>query len=229
MTQTGLNPQSAPNTIVSLNPIKLKHAELEWRFSSTLLNPDLNTLKHQKLSYSRLPWVCVGPEYVLEEREEEEEDEEVVENALATLLVELRDLIEATRDYDSLKNVLDYDIEHDTVRKPGSLSRNLRRVRQGLDLIRALFEQFLSTEDCSLREAASTAYAQVCAPFHSWAVRTAAYAGMYALPTREQLLQKLNETDISVEKGMRRYIDASVPVIQYIDKLYIDRKISLDW
>ncbi|KAK9118481.1 hypothetical protein Scep_016574 [Stephania cephalantha] len=141
----------------------------------------------------------------------------------------LRDLIEATKDYDSLKNVLDYDMEHDTVRKPGSLSRNLRRVRQGLDLIRALFEQFLSTEDCSLREAASTAYAQVCAPFHSWAVRTAAYAGMYALPTREQLLQKLNETDISVEKGMRRYIDASVPVIQYIDKLYIDRKISLDW
>ncbi|KAK9111351.1 hypothetical protein Scep_018870 [Stephania cephalantha] len=47
--------------------------------------------------------------------------------------------------------------------------------------------------DCSLREAASTAYAQVRAPFHSWAVRTAAYAGMYVLPTREELLQKLNE------------------------------------
>lgn len=52
----------------------------------------------------------------------------------------------------------------------------------------------LFCSDCSLREAASTAYTQVCAPYHTWAVRTAVYAGMYALPTREQLLLKLNET-----------------------------------
>lgn len=32
------------------------------------------------------------------------------------------------------------------MRKPGSHSRNLRRVRQGLDLIKALFEQFLSSK-----------------------------------------------------------------------------------
>ncbi|CAL5362445.1 unnamed protein product [Camellia sinensis] len=46
---------------------------------------------------------------------------------------------------------------------------------------------------CSLKEAASAAYAQVCAPYHTWAVRTAVYAGMCALPTWEQLLLKLNE------------------------------------
>lgn len=38
------------------------------------------------------------------------------------------------------------------------------------------------------------AYTKVCAPYHSWAVRTAVSAGMYSLPTREQLLVKLNET-----------------------------------
>lgn len=48
--------------------------------------------------------------------------------------------------------------------------------------------------DNSLREAASTAYAQTCAPFHPWAVRKAVGAGMYALPTREQLMLNLNET-----------------------------------
>ena len=48
----------------------------------------------------------------------------------------------------------------------------------------------------SLKEAASTAYAQVCAPYHSWAVRTAVSAGMCALPTRDQLLLKLNETGV---------------------------------
>uniref|UniRef100_A0A803PC21 Uncharacterized protein n=1 Tax=Cannabis sativa TaxID=3483 RepID=A0A803PC21_CANSA len=77
--------------------------------------------------------------------------------------------------------------------------------------------------------AASTAYAQVCAPYHSWAIRTAVAAGMYALPTREQLLLKLNETNQSAENKMRRYITASIPIIEYIDKLYISRNIKLDW
>lgn len=53
---------------------------------------------------------------------------------------------------------------------------------------------FLNTRDRYLKEAASTAYRQVCAPYHSWTVRTAVVAGMCALPTRNQLLLKLNET-----------------------------------
>ncbi|KAK2971571.1 hypothetical protein RJ640_017940, partial [Escallonia rubra] len=140
----------------------------------------------------------------------------------------VRDLAEASKRYGTLNTILDIDVKNDTVRTPGSLSRNLRRVRQGLDLIRVLFQNFLSSDDYSLKEAASTAYAQVCAPYHTWAVRTAVSAGMCALPTREQLLLKLNETDESAEKEMRRYINASLPIIQFIDKLYISRNISLD-
>ncbi|KAI3453017.1 hypothetical protein Pfo_009680 [Paulownia fortunei] len=139
------------------------------------------------------------------------------------------DLAEASESYGTLNNVLDFDAQNDTVRTPGSLSRNLRRVRQGLDLIRALFQNFLSSDDCCLKEAASTAYTKTCAPYHTWAVRTAVYAGMYALPTRDQLLLKLNETDESAEREMIRYINASLPVIEYIDKLYTSRNISLDW
>ncbi|KAL9248725.1 ACD11 homolog protein-like protein [Drosera capensis] len=141
----------------------------------------------------------------------------------------VRGLVEASRKYATLQNVIEVDVKNDSVKSPGSLSRNLRRVRQGLDLIRALFQQFLSTYDCSLREAASTAYSQTCAPYHSWAVRAAVAAGMYALPSRDQLLLKLNETDQSAEKRMKRYMKASLPVIQYIDRLYTSRDISLDW
>ncbi|KAH7833269.1 hypothetical protein Vadar_004699 [Vaccinium darrowii] len=141
----------------------------------------------------------------------------------------VRDLAEASMIYGTLNNILDIDVKNDTVKTRGSLSRNLRRVRQGLDLIRALFKNFLCSDHCSLKEAASTAYAEVCAPYHTWAVRTAVSTGMYALPTREQLLLKLNETDESAEKEMRRYIEASLPIIEYIDKLYVIRNISLDW
>ncbi|XP_008775108.1 ACD11 homolog protein-like isoform X3 [Phoenix dactylifera] len=141
----------------------------------------------------------------------------------------VNDLIEASKMYDTLNNILDYDVEHDTVRKQGSHSRNLRRVRLGLDLIKALFERFLSSDECSLKEAASTAYGQVCAPFHTWAVRKAVGAGMCTLPTREQLLSRLNETEKSAPKEMRRYINACIPIIEYIDNLFLSRKISLDW
>ncbi|KAI4357832.1 hypothetical protein L6164_001755 [Bauhinia variegata] len=141
----------------------------------------------------------------------------------------LHGLVEASKTYGTVQNMLDRDVANGTVKTPGSHTRNLRRVRQGLDLIRAIFENFCSTDDYSLKDVASTAYAKVCAPYHTWAVRTAVYAGMYTLPSRDQLLLRLNETGKSAEKKMKRYIDASIPVIQYIDKLYLSRKISLDW
>lgn len=144
-------------------------------------------------------------------------------------VAKVHDLLEASKTYNTLENVLDHDIDNDTVRKPGSHSRNLRRVRQGLDLLRTLFEQFLSPNGCSLKKAASTAYTQVCAPYHTWAIRKAVSVGMYTLPTKEQLILKLNETDGTVQKGMERYIAACSPIIQYIDNLYLSKDITLDW
>ncbi|OIW06928.1 hypothetical protein TanjilG_18316 [Lupinus angustifolius] len=144
-------------------------------------------------------------------------------------VAKLHTLVEASKTYGTLQDILDLDITTDTVKTSGSFSRNLRRVRQGLGLIKAIFEQFLVTDDTSLKDVASTAYAQSCAPYHTWAIRTAVYAGMYTLPTRDQLLANLNETNQSAEKKMRRYIDASLPVIEYIDELYLSRNIILDW
>ncbi|CAN1839550.1 ACD11 homolog protein [Linum perenne] len=141
----------------------------------------------------------------------------------------VRDLVEASKTFDNLQSVVDVDVAKGTVKTAGSHTRNLRRVRQGLDLIRGIFEQFLVSNDNSLKDAATTAYAQICAPYHTWAIRTAVYAGMYTLPTRDQLLARLEEDEQSAEKKMRRYIQASLPVIQYIDRLYISRNITLDW
>lgn len=57
--------------------------------------------------------------------------------------------MEASKRYDTLHDILDLDIANATVKAQGSHSRNLRRVRQGLDLIRALFENFLSNKYAS--------------------------------------------------------------------------------
>ncbi|GKU90342.1 hypothetical protein SLEP1_g4346 [Rubroshorea leprosula] len=71
-------------------------------------------------------------------------------------------------------------------------------------------------------------WASLCS-YHCWALRTAVYAGMCTIPSRDQLLLRLNETDHAAEKKMRRYINTSPVVGDYIDQLHASRKISLDW
>lgn len=56
------------------------------------------------------------------------------------------DLSKASKSVGTLKSLLDHDIEQDTVRKAGSHSRNLLRVKRGLDMVRVLFEQILASE-----------------------------------------------------------------------------------
>lgn len=59
---------------------------------------------------------------------------------------QLEGLLEASKTCPTLQDILEVDVGNDTVKTSGSYSRNLRRVRQGLDLVRAIFEQLLSTE-----------------------------------------------------------------------------------
>ncbi|KAI3809064.1 hypothetical protein L1987_25031 [Smallanthus sonchifolius] len=138
-----------------------------------------------------------------------------------------QDILGTCDEFDIDVGDIDCDVKTDTVTSAESLTRKLRRLRQGLDLIRELFQNFLATDDYSLK--ASSGYKQVCAPYHTWAVRTAVFAGMCALPIRDQLLLSLNEIDESTENEMRRYRKASLPVIKYVDNLYTSRVITLDW
>jgi hypothetical protein len=81
----------------------------------------------------------------------------------------------------------------------------------------------------SLRDAASKAYAQVFAPHHGWAIRKAVAAGMYALPSKSQLLKKLNEDENSAKVQMQTFIRASGPVILYVEDLFTSRNLGMDW
>ncbi|TYH83749.1 hypothetical protein ES332_D02G152400v1 [Gossypium tomentosum] len=55
-------------------------------------------------------------------------------------------LVEASKRFATLENIVDADVGNGTVKKQRSPSPDLHRVRQGLDLVRALFEQFLSSK-----------------------------------------------------------------------------------
>ncbi|KAK3027529.1 hypothetical protein RJ639_041720 [Escallonia herrerae] len=139
------------------------------------------------------------------------------------------DLAEASESIVTLQAMVDRDVEADCIRKAGSHTRNLLRVKRGLDMVRVLFEQILDSKGSSLKNPASTAYSQVFAPYHGWAIRKAVAAGMYALPTKAQLLKKLNEEENSARIQMQNYVAASAHVILYIDKLYLSRGLGIDW
>ncbi|KAH8485590.1 hypothetical protein H0E87_027139 [Populus deltoides] len=139
------------------------------------------------------------------------------------------DIAEASKSIGTLQSLLEKDIEGNSVRKSGSHSRNLLRVKRGLVMVKVLFELILLTEGNSLKGPASKAYEQVFAPHHGWAIRKAVAAGMYALPTKAQLLNNLNEDESSASIQMQSYVDASAPVIMYVEKLFLTRGLGIDW
>ncbi|KAL8254947.1 hypothetical protein R6Q59_033168 [Mikania micrantha] len=144
-------------------------------------------------------------------------------------VAKVNDLCEISVSISTLQSMMEKDIEENCVRKPGSHTRNLLRVKRGLDMVRVLFEQILVSEDNSLRNPASKAYGQVFSPYHGWAIRKAVAAGMYALPTKQQLLQKLNEDEVTARTLMQNYVTSSALVIVYIDKLFHSRDLGIDW
>uniref|UniRef100_A0A7N0T488 Glycolipid transfer protein domain-containing protein n=1 Tax=Kalanchoe fedtschenkoi TaxID=63787 RepID=A0A7N0T488_KALFE len=144
-------------------------------------------------------------------------------------VAKVADLAEASKSIDTLQAILDHDMEGGSVRKAGSHTRNLLRVKRGVDMVRVLFEQILQIEENSLRGPASTAYAKVFAPYHGWAIRKAVAAGMYALPTKSQLLNKLNENEVSAKIEMQSYVASSAAVVAYIDQLFHSKNLGVDW
>ncbi|KAJ4907104.1 Accelerated cell death 11 [Raphanus sativus] len=140
------------------------------------------------------------------------------------------DLAKASSSVSTLVVMVDKDIEADCVRKAGSHTRNLLRVKRGLDMVKALFEEIIASEGSnSLKDPASKSYAQVFAPHHGWAIRKAVALGMYALPTRSQLLTMLNEEEAEAKIEMQSYVNASAPVIAYVENLFHSKQLGIDW
>ncbi|KAK9054831.1 hypothetical protein SSX86_025910 [Deinandra increscens subsp. villosa] len=144
-------------------------------------------------------------------------------------VAKVNDLCEASKSILTLQSMIEKDIEQNCVRKPGSHTRNLLKVKRGLDMIRVLFEQILLSDENSLKNPASMAYEQVLSPYHGWAVQKAVGAGMYTLPSKQKLVQKLNEDEASVRREMQNYVSASAFVIVHIDKLFQSLELGIDW
>uniref|UniRef100_A0A5B7C3Y5 Putative ceramide-1-phosphate transfer protein-like n=1 Tax=Davidia involucrata TaxID=16924 RepID=A0A5B7C3Y5_DAVIN len=136
----------------------------------------------------------------------------------------VNDLMEISKSIDTLEALIDRDIKDNCGKVSCSNSRNLIRVKRSVDMVRVMFQQILARRGNSIIGPVSTAYEQVFGPYHGWAIRTAVSAAMYALPTKTQLLKKLNDNEASAIVQMQNYVVASSSVVQYIDNLFHSRE-----
>eukprot|EP00271_Cylindrocystis_brebissonii_P010771 TRINITY_DN2714_c0_g1_i1.p1 TRINITY_DN2714_c0_g1~~TRINITY_DN2714_c0_g1_i1.p1 ORF type:complete len:249 (-),score=38.02 TRINITY_DN2714_c0_g1_i1:60-806(-) len=141
----------------------------------------------------------------------------------------VKDLKEAAKDYKTLPAMVDEDVKNGTVRKPGSHTRNLLRVKRGLELNRLMFQMLLEDSSQSLKDCASKAYDQVFAPYHSWTIRKLVATGMFALPSKEQFLKRLQEDSTTWVVYAKTYVEASGPIIENVEALFSDRNLAIDW
>ncbi|KAL1562171.1 accelerated cell death 11-like [Salvia divinorum] len=145
-------------------------------------------------------------------------------------VAKVNDLVEASKSISVLPLMIDDDVRSDRVHKAGSHTRNLLRVNRTLHLIKVFFEQVMSSEGNSLKDPASKAYSQVFSPYHGWAVRKDVTAGVYdALPTKSEMLNKLNEDETSSRIQMQSIISSAAQVSEHIDQLFISRGLGTDW
>ncbi|KAF2597515.1 hypothetical protein F2Q68_00010963, partial [Brassica cretica] len=106
----------------------------------------------------------------------------------------LNDLAAASRSISTLEEMIDKDIEAGCVKKYGSHTRNLLKVKQGLEMIKVLCEELLATEgDDSLKDAAIKAYNQVLFPHHQYNIQKACATGLNSLPSKSLVLLLLGE------------------------------------
>ncbi|XP_053677628.1 ceramide-1-phosphate transfer protein [Anopheles nili] len=111
--------------------------------------------------------------------------------------VEILEKFRAKENADSfltIRTMMEYEQESNLLNKKDyvSGSRTLLRLHRGLDFIQEFLKRLGDLEsDGKTIGACQTAYNDTLAQFHPWLIRKGATVAMYALPTRDQLLEKV--------------------------------------
>lgn len=144
-------------------------------------------------------------------------------------VIKVNDMAEASKSFKTLQSMVDHDVQTNTVRKQGSHSRNLLKIKRGLEFLKVLFEQVILTEGNSMRDAVSKAYTQIFNSYHGWALRKAVSVRLHYIPTKQQLYRKLSVDEPTGKVLMETYISASPHLLRYIEKIFLERELGIDW
>lgn len=118
----------------------------------------------------------------------------------------------------TLDQVVQAGKEDGTLTKKNSPGRNVHRLLNTLNFISAIFQNL--AKGMTLKDAVSDAYDRTLAQIHAWVVRAGIKTGMMALPTREQFLASIGETEESAMQHYEGFVSAAHALVAMIEKLY---------
>ncbi|XP_052861498.1 ceramide-1-phosphate transfer protein [Anopheles cruzii] len=104
----------------------------------------------------------------------------------------------------TIRTMMEYERDSNLLNKKDyvSGSRTLLRLHRGLDFIQEFLKRVGELEgDVKTNAVCQAAYNDTLAQFHPWLIRKGANMAMYALPTRDQLLDRVC-VDVSVAMKM---------------------------
>ncbi|XP_058461180.1 ceramide-1-phosphate transfer protein [Malaya genurostris] len=118
--------------------------------------------------------------------------------------------------FESIRKMMEYERSANLLDKKDYVSgcRTLLRLHRGLDFIYVFLKRLgeLSEGDAKTNAICQTAYNETLAQYHPWLIRKGAVVAMYALPTRDQLLEKV-------------CLDASVAISLLPEMLAVGRQV----
>mmetsp|Transcript_16559 Transcript_16559/g.35834 ORF Transcript_16559/g.35834 Transcript_16559/m.35834 type:complete len:229 (+) Transcript_16559:101-787(+) len=120
----------------------------------------------------------------------------------------------------TLKDIVDADKAAGTVTTKNSCARNLHRLTSVIAFTKLLLEKLTEAPSVTVKDAGSFAYEKALAPIHPYVVRTAVWAGMYLLPTREAFMQSIGETNETAKPHVMEFISCAASVIEAVEALY---------
>jgi hypothetical protein len=120
----------------------------------------------------------------------------------------------------TLAQMVEADQAAGTVTTKGSCSRSLHRLIVALDFLRELLKRLF--EDPTITPATATwqAYEVTLGTIHTYVVRQAVWTATFALPTRVQFLESIQETEESVKQNVDIFIKSAVAIIARLDKIF---------
>ncbi|XP_053685459.1 ceramide-1-phosphate transfer protein [Sabethes cyaneus] len=111
------------------------------------------------------------------------------------ILQKLRSQKENSEKFETVQIMMEYEQDANLLDKKDyvSGSRTLLRLHRGLDFIYVFLKRLgeLTEGDAKTNTICQTSYNETLAQFHPWLIRKGAVVAMYALPTRDHLLEKV--------------------------------------
>lgn len=111
------------------------------------------------------------------------------------ILEKLRQQQENPDKFETVQTMMEYEQSSNLLDKKDyvSGSRTLLRLHRGLDFIYTFLKALgeLESENAKTNGVCQKAYDETLAQFHPWIIRKGAGVAMYALPNRDQLLEKV--------------------------------------